>query len=104
MNSSTHTRPWYCSERVTDEYKSTLRDGEKFPMLKTLKVIRAIIVNVGVIGIAGYAIGQGGDPTLLGGLALGVLGLYNGLELSDYAALLQAYKEVQIETRDDDDR
>jgi len=38
------------------------------------------------------------------GLALGVLGLYNGLELSDYAALLQAYKEVQIETRDDGDR
>jgi|AntDeeMinimDraft_6_1070357.scaffolds.fasta_scaffold58655_1 hypothetical protein len=103
--STKHNRPWYCRGGVVDEYKDTLQtDGQRLPMLKTLKIIRAIIVNVGMIGIAGYAIGQGGDPTLLGGLALGVLGLYNGLELSDYAALLQAYKEVQIETRDDGDR
>ena len=66
-------------------------------MLKTLKILRAIIVNIGVIGISIYAITQGGDPTLLGTLSLLVLGGYNGLELSDYAALLQAYDELQNE-------
>jgi hypothetical protein len=34
-------------------------------------------------------------------LALAVLGGYNGLELSDYTALLQAYDEVQGESTDD---
>jgi len=94
--STKHTRPWYCRDGVVDEYIDTLEtDGQRLPMLKTLKILRAIIVNVGVIGIGVYAITAGGDPTFLGGLALGVLGLYNGLELSDYAALLQAYNEVQ---------
>ena len=91
-----HARPWYCRDDVVDEYRQTLtRDGQRLPMLKTLKILRAIVVNLGVIGIALYAILRGGDPTLLGSLAVATLGLYNGLELSDYAALLQAYKEVQ---------
>ncbi|WP_435075297.1 hypothetical protein [Halorubrum sp. HHNYT27] len=98
-----HSRPWYCRDGVVDEYKTTLQDdGERLPMLKTLKIIRAIIVNVGVIGIGLYSISRGGDPTVLGGLALGVLGAYNGLELSDYAALLQAYKEVQVDSNDEE--
>jgi len=93
-----HARPWYCRDSAVDEYRSTIsEDGDRLPMLKTLKILRAIIVNIGVIGIAFYAILSGGDPTFLGGLGLGVLGLYNGLELSDYAALLQAYKEAQNE-------
>ena len=41
------------------------------------------------------------DPTLLGFLALSVLGAYNGLELGDYLALVQAYNEVQGESTDD---
>ena len=94
----THARPWYCRDNVVEEYRTTLTDdGQRLPMLKTLKLIRAIVVNLGVIGIALYAILSGGDPTLLGSLAVATLGLYNGLELSDYAALLQAYKEVQNE-------
>jgi len=92
---SQHVRPWYCRDDVVEEYRQTLTTGERLPMLKTLKILRAIVVNLGVIGIALYAIVRGGDPTLLGSLAVATLGLYNGLELSDYAALLQAYKEVQ---------
>jgi len=95
---SQHARPWYCRDSVVNEYRSTIsEDGERLPMLKTLKILRAIIVNIGVIGIGIYAITQGGDPTLLGTLSLVVLGGYNGLELSDYAALLQAYDELQSE-------
>ena len=102
MKTAQNPRPWYCRDDVVDEYKTTLQeDDEKLPMLKTLKILRAIIVNLGVIAIGLYSISRGGDPTVLGGLTLGVLGAYNGLELSDYAALLQAYKEVQTQQNDD---
>lgn len=100
--STQHTRPWYCSDRIADEYKSTLQeDGEQLPMLKGLKVIRAIIVNIGVVTLAGYAISRGGDPTLIGISALAVVGAYNGLEIGDYLALVQAYKEIQSESAEE---
>jgi hypothetical protein len=100
--STKHNRPWYCRDGVVDEYKDTLQtDGQRLPMLKTLKIIRAIVVNIGIIALSTYAISRGGDPTLLGFLALSVLGAYNGLELGDYLALVQAYNEVQGESTDD---
>ena len=95
-------RKWYHRDEVVDEYRTTLKeDGEKLPMLRTLKIIRAIVVNIGIIALSTYAISRGGDPTLLGFLALSVLGAYNGLELGDYLALVQAYNEVQGESTDD---
>lgn len=95
-------RKWYHRDEVVDEYRTTLReDGEKLPMLRTLKIIRAIVVNIGIIALSTYSIFRGGDPTLLGFLALSVLGAYNGLELGDYLALVQAYNEVQGESTDD---
>jgi len=96
-------RKWYHSDEVVDEYRTTLREGgEKLPMLRTLKIIRAIVVNIGVIALSTYAIFRGGDPTLLGVLALSVLGAYNGLELGDYLALVQAYNENNSTSSDDD--
>ena len=89
-------RPWYCRDDVVDEYKTTLTtDDEKFPMLKTLKILRAIIVNAGTMLLTAYLAYLGGDPTILGVLSLGLLTAYNGLEISDYMALVQAYQEVQ---------
>lgn len=74
------------------------------PMIKALKIIRAIVVNVGLLAIGGYGVLAGGDPTLLPLMTLAVVGAYNGLELGDYMALLQAYKEVQeAEQAGDDD-
>ena len=103
MSAPQPTRPWYCRNDVVDEYKSTLReDDEKLPMLKKLKILRAIIVNVGIFGIGGYAMYRGGDPTLLAVTTLAVAGAYNGLELSDYLALVQAYNEIQTESDTDD--
>ena len=72
-------------------------------MLKALKIIRAIIVNLGIIGISAYSVFEGGDPTVIGILSLFTLGTYNGLELSDYAALLQAYKEIQTAANEPED-
>ena len=104
MSTPNSARPWYCRDRFVDEYKGTLRDdGEKLPMLKTLKILRAIIVNVGIFGTGGYAMYLGGDPTLLAVATLIVAGAYNGLELGDYLALVQAYNEVQAETNEPDD-
>ena len=102
MTTAQHSRPWYCRDDAVDEYKTTLTtDSQELPVLKTLKITRAIIVNIGVIAITLFAIAQGGDVTLFGLLGLSVLGGYNGLEISDYAALLQAYKEVQNTPNDE---
>jgi hypothetical protein len=96
-------RKWYHRDEVVDEYRTTLNeDGEKLPMLRTLKIIRAIVVNLGVIAIGLYAISRGGDPTFLGGFGLTILGAYNGVELLDYAALLQACSEVQTDADGED--
>ncbi len=106
MMSQAQRRPWYCRDDVVDEYKQTLTTGgEKLPMLKALKIIRAIVVNVGIFAIGAYSLYLGGDPTLLGITVLMVGGAYNGLEFSDYRALLQAYQEVQAEagTNDQED-
>lgn len=66
-------------------------------MFKMFKILRAIIVNLGIIGLAAYALYLGADPTVSLISSLAVLGAYNGLELGDYMALLQAYNELQSE-------
>lgn len=63
-------------------------------MSKVRAWLRAIVVNLGIITITLYGIQQGANPTIIGGLGLVSLGLYNGLEISDYAALLQAIGEL----------
>jgi len=98
-----HTRPWFCSDEIVDEYRTTLSDGERLPMLKTLKIIRAIIVNLGIILLAVYSLRLGADPTIVGGLGIITLAGYNGLELSDYLAALRAYSELQAEASQSDD-
>lgn len=105
--SAEHTRPWWISDRACDDYRKTLtsqgKEGGELEMLKLLKKVRSIIVNVGIISISLYSLALGGDPTVIGPVGLFVLGAYNGLEYSDYRALLQAYKEVQeAETASDD--
>ena len=96
MSDLSNRRPWYCRNGVVDEYKSSLQDGsDQFPMLKKLKIIRAIVVNVGLFAGWFYTLRVGGDPTIISVLAFSVIGAYNGLELGDYLALLRAYKEVQ---------
>jgi Na+/H+ antiporter NhaD/arsenite permease-like protein len=69
-------------------------------MLKTLKIVRSIVVNLGLIAVALQAVGNGANATVIGGLVILVIGAYNGLEFSDYMALVQAYKEVQQEGDD----
>lgn len=103
MSATQHDRPWYCRDDVVDEYRQTIRDdGERLPMIKLAKVLKATIVNLGVIGLALYAISRGGDPTILGTLGLATLAMYNGVELGEYLALIQAAREIQSEAADGD--
>ena len=84
------------NSRQVREYKQSLQnDRELFPMLKTLKLLRAIVVNVGIFIVSGYSLYLGADPTLIGLTAILVAGAYNGLEISDYLALVEAVQQVK---------
>ena len=96
-------RPWYCSDRMVDDWVTVERQGGDLKMLKGLKILRSIIVNLGVIGISLFALTEGADPTLVGLGALLVLGGYNGVEAADCAALAQAIAEVQTASEDTGD-
>ena len=101
MSAQASARPWYCRDDVVDEYKSTITDdGTPLPMLKKLKLLKAIVVNVGALAFSTYAISQGGDATLIAASALAFLATFNGVELGEYLSLLQAAREVQMENND----
>jgi len=95
--------PWYVSRDAVDEYRAVERRGGDLKMLKTLKIIRSIIVNLGVIVIALVALHSNAEPTVIGTTALLVLGAYNGVEYSDYQALVHAIAEVRGEGGQADD-
>ena len=94
------SRPWYVLDGPCDEYKRTFGDGGGPQMIKVLKTIRAIIVNIGLVAIAMYALAEGGDATIIGPLGILTLAAYNGIEYADYAALAQAYSEYQDQQQD----
>jgi len=67
-------------------------------MLKLLKVVRSIIVNLGIVGVTLAALlYTGADATVVSVIGLVTLGLFNGVEVADYAALAQAFAEVKAE-------
>lgn len=105
MTYSNDPRPWYCSDRLVDDYRESIAadTGGDLEMFKIVKLLKSIIVNVGIITAGIYALSLGGDPTILGGLTIFTLGAYNGLELSDYLSALRAYAELQAENGSEND-
>lgn len=99
-----HTpRPWYCLDALVDDYAEILAHGGDFQMLKTLKLLRSIIVNLGITGVTLYAlVATSADATLVSTVGLLTLGLYNGVEVADYAALAQAFAEAKQSQSEDD--
>jgi len=89
--------------RHTQAYRGLVRDyrevsqrGGSFHMLKTLKIIRSIIVNLGIISVALYGLAYtSADPTWLSVLTIVTLGLFNGVEAADYMALVEAFSEAK---------
>lgn len=102
---TTHSRPWYARDDVVDEYKQTIRDDDEstLSMIKAAKALKATVVNLAVVGLALYAISRGGDPTILGVVGLITLATYNGVELGEYLALLQAAQEIKAEQNNGDE-
>jgi len=96
--SNQHTPPrrdWYCNDRLTDEYITAHNNGGDLEMAKKLRIVRSIVVNLGLIGITVFALAEGADPTIVGGFGLIAIASYNGVEVADYIALMQAISEVQ---------
>jgi len=92
------SRPWFCHDRLTDDYVTVAERGGDLRMLKTLKILRSIIVNLGIIGVTMSALlYTGADSTIVSTIGIATLGLYNGVEVADYAALAQAFAEVKQE-------
>lgn len=88
-------RPWYTSDRLVEDWLVVEGEGGDLKMLKSLKILRSIVVNLGIIAIASLALFYGGDPHLFGTLGLLTLAAYNGIEVLDYISLLQAIAEAQ---------
>jgi len=93
-------RPWYVRDSSVAEYKRAIRNGEDTDgptMKRQLTIIRSIIVNLGIIALGIYGLVLGGDVTVITVFSLTVLAGYNGIEISEFAAFLQAYNEIGIE-------
>ena len=95
-------RPWYVIDTLADDYQKVAKEGGDLRMLRALKIIRSIIVNLAIITISFYSLYRGGEPTFVSTVALTTLALYNGVEVADYAALAAAFSEVKKETKNDD--
>lgn len=94
--SRTSPRPWYCWDTLVDEYRRELDAGSTDrSMLKTLKVARSLFVTLGAFAAGVYFVESGADPLTTMIVTFGFVSAYNGLELSDYAAFAQAYREFQ---------
>lgn len=94
-------RPWYCLNSLTDDYHAIAESGGNLKMLRTLKILRSLVVNCGIIGVTLYSLINGADATFIGVIGILTLGLYNGVEVADYAALAQAFVEVKQGQSDD---
>jgi hypothetical protein len=103
MTQPTTPRPWYCHDALVNDYREIADSGGDLRMLKTLKIFRSIIVNVGIITVTLYSlVATTADPTWVAVLGIITLGLYNGVEVADYAALAQAFAEARASQRDDE--
>jgi len=92
-------RPWYCVDGLVDDYVAVAQNGGDLRMLKTLKVLRSIIVNLGIIGVTLFALSEtSANATWVTIISIATLGLYNGVEVADYAALAQAFAEAKTES------
>lgn len=103
MSTNHCSRPWYCSDAQIDEYKTVDEAGGDLEPMKTTAWVRSMIVNLGTISIALYALSIGGNATIIGSLALVSLAAYNGVEIADYQALTQALAERASERADETD-
>ena len=83
-------------QHLLADYRQVAHNGGDFRMLKTLKIVRSIIVNLGIVGVTLYSLANTpANATYVSVLAILTLGLYNGVEVADYVALAEAFTQVK---------
>lgn len=103
MSKTNIDRPWYCSNELVNDYKAVGEAGGDLEMMKAAKWVRSMVVNLGLIAIALYALSVGGDVTVIATIGLISLAAYNGVEIADYQAVAQAIVELSNESDSDGD-
>jgi len=83
---------------LVNDYRHVANTGGDLQMLKKLKILRSIIVNLGIISVSLYGLAATqADPTWLSVMTITTLGLYNGVEAADYLALVEAFAQAKQE-------
>jgi hypothetical protein len=103
MSTEKPSRPWYCSNALVNDYKAVGAAGGDLEMMKAAKWFRSMVVNLGIIAISLYALRIGGNVTVIATISLISLGAYNGVEIVDYQAVVQAIVELSNESGGDGD-
>lgn len=104
---STHTsssRPWYCNDRLVDAYKNRAFEGDDLRVLKTVRAIESLIVNLGIIVVTLVATHYGEANWYVILTSIVTLGLLNGVFAADYKALARALAELPSDSADSSDR
>jgi len=94
---SVRRRPWYISDRLCSRYTSIAANGGDVVAMQTLKIIEGIVANIVLAALAVFFVDAGADPTIIGTGTLTVLGILNGVSLSEYLAARQALEEVDLD-------
>ena len=63
-------------------------------MLKHMKALKMLVANLAVAGMGFYAIVVGGDPTLIGFMAIAALTLLNGIDINEWLSAKRAMEEM----------
>lgn len=85
--------------RCNRELDERLRKRHRFMNIRRYRVLKIILAFVVMIGSA-YAISEGGDPTIIMGLALIVAGALAGLEMTELLETYQTGKQAREEDSD----
>jgi len=94
LTQSPSARPWYCHSGLVETYKTYAREGGDLRLLKTVKTLESLIVNIGVIAmtLAALFFGEANAYVVAAGIA--TLGLLNGVMAADYQAMARALAEL----------
>ncbi|MFC4549397.1 MULTISPECIES: hypothetical protein [Halorussus] len=85
---STKQPVWFCPTEVIDHNCEIARHMD----IRAWKALKAAFISTLILGLAGYAIHRGADPTSIALAALAITALLNGVELRELAAV----KGIQV--------
>jgi|GEM_PF-2244793 len=97
---ATNSRVSVPTEVVRQNRLLDARLRERWPPmnLKAWKVLKNLVVSLAIVGFGIFSVVEGADPLRVFSLGIVVLGLVNGMELSEfYAAWAQVQRPADVE-------